>query len=305
MAQAPLISIITPSLNSKQYLPRLLACLDAQTYTNWEHIIVDSLSNDGTKEYLEPKISEKRKVIYAKDRCMYEAVNRGIAAARGEIVTYLNCDDLYFPKTLEIIAANFSNKPHIDIFFGDIISVQEESHSCILFAFHPRQYTLSRIGLNKYIGQPAVFMRKGVFETIGNFNEKMKYSGDLEFWVRASAKKMRFAKLNKFLSLDSRHAGNLRERDLPAANLETQNARLQYFNPNATLKKIYLWRNYWEDIYLNKLLEFFAEQRVTGPELIIHQALYRKKYRKQSTSEQGNILEINLPYFKFWADKIG
>ena len=115
--QKPLISIITPTLNNKKKLLELITNIRKQSYTNYEHIIADGGSNDGTIEYLKTK-KLVSKIITFKDLNMYRGINNALTQCRGSLVGYINSDDLfvdfnYFKK----IASNFK-KYKFDCIYG-------------------------------------------------------------------------------------------------------------------------------------------------------------------------------------------
>lgn len=296
----PLVSVITPSLNGRQYLPRLLACVSQQTYQPVEHIIIDGQSTDGSQEFLKRVDSASHRLIVHKDQSMYEAINRGIKASTGEIVGYLNVDDLYFPTTLEIVVNCFAKQPLVDIFFSDVISVDEAKKSFSLYGYASHQYTSSRLALDQSIGQPSVFFRRRVVDTIGLFDDRLKLVADLEYWMRAAAQKLKFKKINQFLSLDCRHEGMLRDERRSELTRELAQVRDKYFKYPNWLRSFFSHRNYWEKMLIEKFLEYFADRRLpTSPDrpVVINLPLYR--LARQGLKVNQPILTIDLPYFKF------
>src|ERR1051326_2410494 len=113
------ISVITPSLNMGAYLRRCCASVADQAGGAYEHIVVDGGSTDGSAEWLgqQPHISS----IVGPDRGMYDAINKGLARARGEIVAYLSCDEQYLPGALAHVKDYFARQPHVDGVFGDTL----------------------------------------------------------------------------------------------------------------------------------------------------------------------------------------
>lgn len=111
-------SIITPSFQSSKWLKLCIASVADQNQ-DFEHIVQDSCSSDGTAAWL---LQDRRvKAFIEKDAGMYDAVNRGLAKAQGDICAYLNCDEQYLPRTLGRISSFFAAHPEIDIVFGDIL----------------------------------------------------------------------------------------------------------------------------------------------------------------------------------------
>ena len=103
------ISILTPSFNSAQYIERAIKSVMDQNYDDWEHIVVDGGSNDGTVEIL--KKYTHIKWISEPDRGQSDAMNKAFAMSRGDIIGYLNADDTYEPNIFKIIVEYFNNNP--------------------------------------------------------------------------------------------------------------------------------------------------------------------------------------------------
>lgn len=107
----PLFSIITPTFNRRDFLEINIKSLLNQSYQNFEHIVIDGGSTDGTVELLKKYESQyNMRWISEPDNGIYDAVNKGIKMAKGEIIAYLNSDDFYFPWTLEVVANFFFKK---------------------------------------------------------------------------------------------------------------------------------------------------------------------------------------------------
>lgn len=126
----PLISIITPSFNQGQFIEETLKSVASQTYKNYEHIIIDGGSTDGTIEILkkyQKKYPDKIKWISEKDKGQSDAINKGLKMAKGEILCYLNSDDVFYYYTLETVVNFF--KKHKEVYWvtGDYEIINEES----------------------------------------------------------------------------------------------------------------------------------------------------------------------------------
>ncbi|MGB9763380.1 MAG: glycosyltransferase family 2 protein [Minisyncoccia bacterium] len=205
---SPLVSIITPSFNRANFIESNIKSLINQTYKNFEHIVIDGGSTDGTIEILKKYENVYNlRWISEPDNGMYDAINKGIKMAKGEIISYLNTDDLYFPWTLETIVKAFS-KTSSDIIFGDCIINKRENFRIYL---QPPNFNYKRLacydGLS--LPQPSVFIRKKVFDKIGLFDTNFKLFGDIEFWIRCAVNGIEFTKINEILSIVIIHNSNL------------------------------------------------------------------------------------------------
>src|SRR5882757_1252682 len=114
-------SIITPSFRNSNWLKLCIASVADQQTVDVEHIVQDACSDDGTQEWLaaDPRV----RAFFEKDAGMYDAINRGLRRAGGDILAYLNCDEQYLPGALARVAEFFAQHPEIDVLFGDALLV--------------------------------------------------------------------------------------------------------------------------------------------------------------------------------------
>jgi glycosyltransferase involved in cell wall biosynthesis len=111
------ISIITPTFNSEKYLERCLKSIYSQNYSNIEHIIIDGNSKDKTKKIIKKYKNKKTILISKKDKGIWDAMNKGLKIASGDIVCFLNSDDYYYPNAIRTVIKYFE-KNNIDFLFG-------------------------------------------------------------------------------------------------------------------------------------------------------------------------------------------
>jgi glycosyltransferase involved in cell wall biosynthesis len=222
----PLVSIVTPTLQRVDYLERTLRSVRAQTYPNVEHIVVDGGSTDGTLELLE-RYAETYNLrwISEPDRGMYDAVNKGLRMAAGEILAYLNSDDLYFPWTVDVVVEALEEHPEADVVYGDAIRV-DEIHQWVVPVFMPPFSTLATAAYGSLL-QPVVFLRSQVFDTLGGFDDEFAYVADMDFWLRA-APRFKFLRIAEFLALEQRHVGMLSETRRSEMAAEDVRMRMAY-----------------------------------------------------------------------------
>lgn len=175
------ISIITPTFNDVSFLERTIESLLAQSYRNFEHIIVDGGSTDGTMELL--KSYPHIKWISEPDNGMYDAINKGINMASGQIITYLNSDDRYPENTLQLVYEQFQQKKDVDFVYGYCTYIDENEKKICTFKPVPFWKSMARKARITWV-QPCCFWRKNVQTKIGLFDGDMKISGDADFFHR-------------------------------------------------------------------------------------------------------------------------
>ncbi len=116
----PLVSIITVVLNNKKFLQQSINSVLNQSYKNYELIIIDGKSTDGTVEILKKNNSKIDFWISEKDKGIYDAMNKGIKISRGSLISILNSDDIYYKNALKLATNYFNRKQNIDFLFGSV-----------------------------------------------------------------------------------------------------------------------------------------------------------------------------------------
>jgi len=190
-------SIITPSFRNSAWLKLCVASV-ADQGVELEHIVQDSLSDDGTLDWL---LSDPRVKAYAeKDAGMYDAVNRGLKRAGGGLLAYLNCDEQYLPGTLQAVADHFDRHPEIDVLFADCLVVDTRGE-CLCYrkvqaplkhhtmVSHLQTFTCSTFFRRKIIDDHGLF-----------FDTRWRVAGDADWVVRLLEAKARMGILRRFTS---------------------------------------------------------------------------------------------------------
>ena len=159
--QFPFFSIITPSFNMLNYLRTCCNSISDQN-VKYEHIVIDGLSQDGTVEWLEtkPEIIS----LCEKDQGMYDAINKGIKLSKGEIISYLNCDEQYLPGVLQKVSEFFRLHSQIDLLFGNTLMIRPDGKLLAYRkGFIPRwPYIWAS---HMYVHSSSMFVRRRVFES--------------------------------------------------------------------------------------------------------------------------------------------
>lgn len=176
----PFFSIITVNLNNKEGLRNTIEHLIDQTFSNYEFIIIDGGSTDGSRDVIQ---EYQDKIIYwvsEKDRGIYHAMNKGIARANGEYCLFLNSGDyLIGEKVLETIAAG---EKKADVLFGNLVVVSGEKVIDRILGKH--NITFLDI-YNNRVKHQASFIKRSLFDQFGLYNEELKIISDWEFFIKS------------------------------------------------------------------------------------------------------------------------
>lgn len=206
------VSVVTPSFNMLEYLKRCCRSVADQKGLAWEHIVIDGGSSDGTPDWLRrhhagPFISEP-------DQGMYDAINKGLRLARGEILAYLNCDEQYLPGTLKFVRDFFSEHPDADILFGDHLLVRPDG-SLIAYRKGLPPYWWLILGTDLYVFSCAMFFRRRLIDEGQYFDPRFRDIGDEEFVVRCLRAGYRACYRRRYLSAFTMTGKNLSCGDNP------------------------------------------------------------------------------------------
>jgi glycosyltransferase involved in cell wall biosynthesis len=175
------VSVITVCWNSAGVLGPALASLRAQTWADIQMVIVDGGSTDGTLSLARSAARDGDVIVSEPDDGIYNAMNKGVARATGDLVYFLNSDDrLFDPDVVADIAAIAANTP-VDIIVGDVIVCGGDDGRYRKSHAHIRRWNL----LQERLCHQAVFVRRSMFERYGGFDERYRICADHEFFVRA------------------------------------------------------------------------------------------------------------------------
>jgi glycosyltransferase involved in cell wall biosynthesis len=196
MVNSAKISIVMPCLNSVDYIERSIRSVVEQDYQNIELYIKDGGSKDSTIDIIKhyaKKYPEKIRWETGADKGQADAINIGMRKAKGEIIAFLNADDVYKPGALKLIDQYFSDNPKTMWLFGkcDIIDGDDKvirRFITIYKNFWLLNYSYATLLILNYISQMGCFWRREAAEKIGNFDIKQNYVMDYDYWLRLGSK---------------------------------------------------------------------------------------------------------------------
>ncbi len=182
MSHDPLVSIITPSYNQAAFLEQTIQSVLAQDYPNIEYLVVDGASTDNSLEVIQRYSNRIAWWISEKDSGQAEAINKGFQHAKGEIIAWLNSDDIYLPGAISQAVQHLQTRPELGLVFGDAITMDVGGRPLNRFSFG--DWGLAELMQFRIICQPAVFMRRSVLEQAGYLDLSYHYLLDHQLWIR-------------------------------------------------------------------------------------------------------------------------
>lgn len=180
------VSIITVVYNGAKTIEQTILSVLGQTYKNIEYIIIDGQSTDDTQKIIEKYTDFISVYISEKDNGIYDAMNKGIQKATGEIIGIINSDDWYDRNAIENIV-HFFEKGEADLVYGKICQIYSDGQKRII----PR-VPLETIWYQMAIPHPSVFIKKKIYESFGLFNLNYELSADYDLLLRFYTKRVRF-----------------------------------------------------------------------------------------------------------------
>jgi glycosyltransferase involved in cell wall biosynthesis len=192
------ISIITPSYNMLSYLKCCAASIADQNEVQFEHIVVDGKSSDGTVEWLSTQ--PNMQYISEPDNGMYDAINKGMKLASGDILAYLNCDEQYLPGTFSFVKEYFDTHPNVNVLFGDFFVVNPDG-SLVSYrkAYQPRWYYIQATHL--YVFTCTMFFRRKLIEEGMSFDLTYRSMADSLFVINLLKKCYTVRHVKRYMSV--------------------------------------------------------------------------------------------------------
>ncbi len=202
----PLVSIVTPSFNQGAFIAETIASILSQDYPHIEYLVVDGGSTDHTLDVLR-SFGDRVNWVSEPDRGQSDAINKGWRRTHGEVIAWLNADDVYRPGTISKVVAFLREHPDVELVYGDCDYINE--HGDVLGRHHARpangvDLLCSPVGI---VSQPATFLRRHVLHTVGYLDEALHNCLDFDYWVRV-ASRHRMAYLPECLAAFRVHQGS-------------------------------------------------------------------------------------------------
>ena len=244
------ITVITPTFNSANTILANLASVKNQKYKNLEHIIIDNKSVDGTLNLIKKQNDNRIKIVSEQDNGIYDAINKGIKLAKGEIISILHSDDKYYNNhTLLNIINNFKDR-NIDIIYGNLLYTKKNNLNKIIRYWKSTNYIQGMFFKGWSPPHPSFFVKKKIYQKFGLYSTKIGNPADIELMYRfLELKKVDNKYINKIL-IKMRYGGKSNKNffEILKQNFQILNF-LNLKNPISVIKFIYFK-------FINRALQF-------------------------------------------------
>ena len=178
------VSIITAVRNAESTIGGALESVQRQTWPDIEHIVVDGLSTDGTMDVVRRHSARLAKVVSERDSGIYDAFNKGLKLATGDIVAFLNADDVYAsPDIVTAVQEVFARSP-VSAVFGDVEFVRPEEPGRVVRHYSSEQFDARRLRYGWMPAHPSLFLRHRLIDQFGGFDASYRIAGDFELVAR-------------------------------------------------------------------------------------------------------------------------
>lgn len=202
--RCPKITIVTPSFNQGRYIKETIESVLEQNYPNLEYIIIDGGSTDDSVEIIKKYEKHLTYWVSEKDNGQTHAINKGFNRSTGELVNWLNSDDLLEKGALSSLGEAILEYPNADVFFGDYRAIDEYSNT--IYRRKSAPYFKQCLYWGRQLSsQPAVFFKRSMLGKCGMLNEDFHFCMDIEFWIRCAMQGAEFMQLKQPLGVTRVH----------------------------------------------------------------------------------------------------
>lgn len=199
----PFVSIVTPSYQQASFLRRTIDSVLAQEYPHIDYRVIDGGSTDGSLDVLR-SYGDRVRWLSEPDGGQADAINKGLASARGDVLAYLNSDDVLLPGAVARVAELFRRHADWDMLYGDAWHVDADDG--ILGRYPTAAYSRARLLQDCCICQPAAFWRRHIAVRVGAFDTSLHLALDFDYWLRIDAAGGRIVHVPEVLACSRLHA---------------------------------------------------------------------------------------------------
>lgn len=304
VTQWPRVGLVTPSFNQGRFIQRTIDSVLGQGYPHIDYIVMDGASTDETLDVLR-SYGPRLRWVSERDRGQTHAINKGLACVNGEILCYLNSDDVLLPGAIEKAAHYFLTRPQCDLVYGKAQLIDE--HDNVLGEYNTADYSFERLLADCCISQPAAFWRKGIADKVGPFDEALHFSMDYDYWMRVDRAGGRIEHLHDRLACSRMYAETKTLSQRTAVFEET----IRVCMKNAGYASLVYYQGFWHYLCYEKSRWKWVWKRVPCLPQIMGRLHHRWANRATYSNEEflrdarralkhrlGNRLRPVLPYVK-------
>jgi glycosyltransferase involved in cell wall biosynthesis len=183
------ITIITAVYNGSRSIAATLKSVAQQDHDSIEHIVVDGASTDSTLATVRSNSDRVARLISEPDKGVYDAFNKGLKLATGDVVAFLNCGDTYVsPSVVSRMAAEFSDQS-VQAAFADVLIVDFDDQRRVVRRYSSKKFTPRRMALGLMPAHPTLFLRREIYQSVGDYDTQFRIAGDFELCLRVFAKR--------------------------------------------------------------------------------------------------------------------
>lgn len=192
-------SVVTVCFNSAQTIAKALQSVASQNWPSFEHIVIDGGSSDGTMEVVDRFAAGLSHIVSERDRGIYDAMNKGVALATGDVICFLNSDDAYAHADVLRKVGELFERTGAEAVFGDVAFFKPGDSSRVVRRYDSSAFTPARLAYGVMPAHPALFIKREIFARVGPFRDDYVIAGDFEFIARAFSQPLRYEYLNEVL----------------------------------------------------------------------------------------------------------
>lgn len=254
------LTVVSICLNAERFIAQMLNSVARQTWQDREHIIVDGGSTDATLEIVHAHAAAHPDCIVLRgpDSGISDAMNKGIAVATGDAITFLHADDFY-PRDdiLQQVAVHFQRQPDLEWLTGGLSHF--DSTNSVIRTFSVRRWSYRRLLRGNIIFHPATFIRREVLQQVGGYDIGLRYTMDYDLWLRLGRRSSPFM-LPMPLAAFRLHPASCSVQALDAAFKEEFQVRCRYLQ-GKPLQRVLHWAYFWLKYLPNRLSLVYPNAR--------------------------------------------
>ncbi|THJ19982.1 MAG: glycosyltransferase [Nitrospira sp. CG24E] len=180
----PCVSIVTPSYNQGQFIEETIRSVLLQGYPNLEYAVIDGGSTDGSLNVIKKYERFLSFWVSERDEGQAQAINKGWKRARGEVLGWINSDDIYLPGAVTKAVSYLADHQQVGMVYGEGYHIDVDGR--IVERYPTEKFDADRLGDTCYICQPTTFIRRSVMEKVGPVDESLRFCMDYDLWIRIS-----------------------------------------------------------------------------------------------------------------------